>query len=222
MPPPARITRFERRRPSGWPTVMHVVRLYRDELLIHSPTWIDDATFDEIAKLGTPRMLFAPNHFHHLSLARYRERFPKAIVVASADAIPRLHAKGHEDIRSTFEVSLPPDIRWLLPSGTKSGEAWISVDGEAGPTWIVGDAFFNEHSPVTGFEGSLLKMLSITPGTRLGATFKYLCVRDRKKYKQWTLEALEREKPSRMLMCHGDALNEHVAPRLSELLHSRL
>lgn len=158
------VTPFVRRRSSGWPIAMHVVSLADAGVLIHSPTWIDEETISRIEVMGAPRILFAPNHFHHMDLARYRERFPEGIAVASAVAIPRLRARGHDGLRPTEDVRLPPGLRWLIPEGTKSGEAWLAIDGDGGPTWIVCDAFFNEMKPVRGFEGSMLRFGKITPG----------------------------------------------------------
>lgn len=213
---------FTRRRPSGWSNTMHVVPLGDGETLIHSPTFIDEQTMTHIEALGTPRVVFAPNHFHHLSLGRYQKRFPSATVAASSEALPRLRARGHEVVQPIDVVSLPSGVRWLVPEGTKNGEAWLSVDGEGGPTWLVCDAFFNETGPVRGVEGALLRFLDTAPALCLGATFKHLCLRDKQRYRAWALDALQREKPRRVLFSHGDPLDQDVTPRLTALLNARL
>src|SRR5204862_5508376 len=84
------IYRVERVSPSGWGACMIAVRLADGGLLLHSPTWIDDAFMNEVRAIGIPSVLFAPNHFHHLSLGAYKSRFPDAIVVASDVARRRL------------------------------------------------------------------------------------------------------------------------------------
>jgi hypothetical protein len=218
----APITTFELRRASGWPAGMHVVPLERGELLIHSPTTIDDDTLARIDAMGTPRILFAPNHFHHLGLGRYRVRFPDSIVAASSGAIPRLRSRGHQGIRPLEDVALPAGMRWLVPEGTKSGEAWLAIDGEGGPTWIVCDAFFNEPSPVRGLEGTFLRLGKISPGLCLGATFKLLCLRDSAQYGAWVLAALDREKPRRLLFSHGEPLEGDAPTKLAAVIRARL
>jgi hypothetical protein len=216
------ITTFDKRRGSGWPSAMHVVALGGGDLLIHSPTWIDEATFTRIEQLGKPRILFAPNHYHHLSLRRYRERFPKAEAVATPSAIPRLRSLGHDGLASTADVALPRSMRWVLPEGTKTGEGWIAIDGKDGPSWIVCDAFFNETTPVRGLEGAFLRLAKISPGLCVGATFKLLGIADKARYKAWVVEALEREQPDRIVFSHGDAIERGGAKLLADILSARV
>jgi hypothetical protein len=215
-------TAFVKHRPSGWPLAMHVIPLEGSDLLVHSPTWIDEQTVSQLRAMGTPRILFAPNHFHHLSLARYRELFPEATVVASAGAIPRLRARGHEGLRSTDEVALPSGFRWLVPEGTRSGEAWLSIDGEGGPTWVVCDAFFNAPAPLRGVEGAILRLAKTGPGLSIGMTYTLMCIRDKARYREWVKDALTREKPQSILFSHGDPLQTDVAAALRAIIGRRL
>jgi hypothetical protein len=201
---------------------MHVVDIGGGGLLIHSPTWIDDETLTRIEKLGVPRILFAPNHFHHQSLRRYRERFPEATAVATAQAIPRLRSQGHEGLRSTDDVPLPDAMRWVVPEGTKTGEGWIAIDGPTGPAWIVCDAFFNETTPVHGLEGAILRLAKISPGLCIGATFKLLGIGDKARYRAWVVDALERDKPERILFSHGDPIATGGAKLLAQILRDRV
>jgi hypothetical protein len=211
-----------RRQPGGWPIAMHTVELAPDQVLVHSPTWIDDDTFTNVEAHGRPAILFAPNHFHNRSLARFRERYPDALAVASAGAVPRLTRMGHRGLAVTSEVPLPAGMRWLLPDGTRSGEAWLAIDAEDGPTWIMCDAFFNEPGPITGLIGTLLRLGRITPGLSLGATFKHLCLNDRTRYLESVRELLARENPRRVLFSHGQPLEGDVASRLDAVLRARL
>jgi hypothetical protein len=179
-------------------------------------------TFEKIEKVGAPRVLFAPNHYHHLSLPRFRERYPDARVVAAPGALPRLRAKGHEGLATTGDVRLPAALRWLVPDGTKSGEAWLAIDGDGGPTWIVCDAFFNEGARLAGLEGHFLRAMKIAPGLCIGGTFTFLCIEDRDAYRAWVLDAIRREEPRRVLFSHGDVLEEDAAARLEAVVRARL
>ncbi len=224
-----KIERLERRDKNGWSVAMHVLDLgprgpNGAELLIHSPTWVGDATFERIDALGRPRLIFAPNHFHHLSVRRFRERYPDARVVASAGAIPRLERHGHTGLEKIEDTLLPSKIRWLVPEGTKSGEAWLSVDveGGAGPTWIVCDAFFHENAPIKGLEGAFLRLAKIAPGLCIGMTFTMMCIADKRRYARSVHDLIDREKPSRVLFSHGEPLEGDVAGALHAVLDARL
>jgi hypothetical protein len=212
-----------RPRKSGWPVSMHVVTLGDGGLLVHSPLWVGDETFARVASLGTPRILFAPNHYHHLSLGRFRERWPEAALTASARAIPRLLAQGHEGLRPLEDVALPKGLRWLVPEGTKSGEAWVGVDDDGGATWIVCDAFFHATGPLAGLEALALRLLKATPGLSIGRTFTGVCLADKARYRDWVREAIARDRPRRVLFSHGEELRGDDTPaRLEGALRERL
>ena len=210
---------------SGWGLNMLVIPLPGGGTLVHSPTWLGDDTFARVEALGEPKVLFAPNHFHHMSVARFRERWPNATVVASEVATPRLKAKGHDGLASLASVAplLPTGAHWLPCEGTKAGEAFLSLPGERGPTWIVSDAFFNVDRRVTGFLGFALRTLKTTPGLAIGQTFLWMALRDRATYKKWILDGLERECPTRMLFSHGVAIEGvDLHERLAALVDARL
>lgn len=216
---------FEKVVPSGWGLNMFTLTLPDGGLLVHSPTWLGEGTFEAVEKLGTPRILFAPNHFHHMSLPRYRKRWPEAAAVASRGALPRLGKKGHDGLQDLDEVAprLPEGVRFLVCEGTKNGEAWLRVPGEGGPTLVVCDGFFHMNRPVRGAMGVILRALKTAPGLCIGQTFPWLALRDKAAYARWALATLERERPRRILCSHGEPLSEAGLPdRLSALVRERL
>jgi len=196
--------------------------------LIYSPTWLgDESTFAQVEALGTPRVLLAPNHFHHLSLGRFRARYPDALAVAAKSALPRLEAKGHRGLRDVTEVQglLPTGSRVLCPEGLRSGESWLSLADERGQrTLLVGDAFFNVVQPVKGASGFALRhLLGTLPGLRIGDTFRWLAVRHRAVYRRWATDVLAREQPRRLAVSHGEILeSDDLGARLVSLVEARV
>jgi hypothetical protein len=183
-----------------------------------------DALLDRIAALGPVEVLFAPNHFHHLGLPRYRARFPDARVVASEAARPRLLKQGHAPIADLAQAAplLPEGGRFLECEGLKNGEVFLSLDAGGERVWIVCDAFFHETRP-TQFPRSLLfRALGVAPGLRIGRTFHWVGLRDRRAYRAWLEEALACERPARILVSHGtpidvgdgEALRQEIARAL--------
>lgn len=193
----------------GWHNAMYVVRLRSGGLLVHSPTRMGDALLDRIEALGPVEVLFAPNHFHHLGLPRYRARFPEAIVVASEGARPRLLAKGYAPVAELAEAEalLPEGAHWLRCEGLKNGEVFLSLDAGGTRTWIVCDAFFHETRPTRGLRTLLFRGLGVAPGLRIGRTFGWVGLRDRRAYRAWLEQALERERPARILVSHGTPID---------------
>jgi hypothetical protein len=221
------IVRIPRVHANGWELAMMLVPLPAGGVLVHSPTWIDDATLATVESVGEPRILFAPNHFHHLSLRRFHERWPEAHVVAGGVAIPRLRKLGYEYVADVGTVTrlLPEGARWLECEGTRAGETMLSLaDGpDGGRTWIVCDAFFNVERRVTGPAGVVLRALATTPGLAIGQTFNWVALRDRGAYRSWVLAALERERPTELWVSHGNRVaRSDLGTVLAELVERRV
>lgn len=151
---------------------------------------------------GRPRVLVAPNHFHHLALPRYRALYPDVTIVASDVARKRLAAKGHNDVRPLSDARLPLSVRLLPAEGCRTGETWMMV----GDTLVVCDAFMNVGEACTGFEGFMLRRLRVVPNLQISRTFTFLAIGDKKTYRRWALDTLEREKPTTMMFAHGAPL----------------
>ncbi len=206
---------------------MHAVTFSNGEVLLYSPTWLGEETLAEFQGLGRVRYLVAPNHYHHLDLAKYRAAFPEARALASMRARVRLEKLGHSGLTSLEDVGLPSTARWIIPRGTKTGEAWLSLDcpdqdGHTDRVWLVCDAFFHVNAPVRGIEGMVLRWMNAVPGVALGATFKFLGVGNRDEYASDVEAALDRERPTRVLFSHGDPLDVDASARLREVLRQRL
>lgn len=166
-----------------------------------------------------PRFLVCSNHFHWLGIPEWSARFPAARIVASETAAPRLRAKLGKEIGTLAEVELPAGMRWLVPPGIGSGEAWLDIAG----TWIVCDAFFNEPKIPTGLFGLGCRLTATTPGLRIGHTWKYMQLAKRAEYKEWLLERLATEPPAALVVAHGDNLREpNLGERLAALVRTRL
>jgi len=181
--------------------------------VVYSPTWLGDDTFDRVEALGKPLLLFAPNHYHNLSLGRFHARYPDVPVAAGARALDRLKRKTKLDIQPI--ASLAPTIqgaRFLECDGAKSGDTWVLDDDGA---LVVGDAFFNAPGPMRGFEGWAVRMIKAAPGLSVGVTFTQLVLDNTAKFLAWTHSTLETAPVKRVLFCHGDPLEgESPASRL--------
>jgi hypothetical protein len=218
------VWRLEQRLSGDWGRSMTVVRLRDGGLLVHSPTWLGEGTFETVDELGPVRVLFAPNHFHHLSLTRFAVRYPSALTIATSVAIPRLTSKGHDGLVAVSEAAsmLPHGAHFLECAGTRAGEGWISLESDR-RTWIVCDAFFHVTRHVTGAAGIFLRVTRAWPGLSLGETFRWFALRDAPSYRAWALEMLERERPKRMLFSHGEAVEREDLPEeLARLIRLRL
>jgi hypothetical protein len=212
--------RLEKRHDWGWSVGMLLAELPGGGLLVHSPTWCGEGTFEAVEKIGEVRAIVAPNHFHHLSLARFRERYPRAVAVCSDAARPRLEKQGHRELRTLADLELPDGARAIANEHTKNGEAWLVWPGG---TLIACDSFFHVPRAVTGGKGWVLRRMKIAPGLSFGWTFKYLCLTSRPKYRDWASGMLREIAPRRLAVSHGDVLEDDaLGERMCDVLAARL
>lgn len=187
-------------------------------LVVGPPSRAPDGVHDELATLGAPELLLAPNHFHNLGLAAWSRRYPDARTVASATAAPRLRRRVPVAIHPLADLAavLPPHVTLLEPAGTRTGEVWLRVEGPDGVGWIVCDAFFNFPVTPTGPVGWIMAATAGSPGLRIGGSFRVLGLRDRPAYAAWLRARLAEDRPSWVLPAHGDAVEgDDVAARLT-------
>jgi hypothetical protein len=204
----------------GWVLNMILLRLPSGGLLVHSPT-CGDGVFEQVESVGRPEFLFAPNHFHHMSLERFRQQYPEAKAICSDAARPRLTKKNHPGLGGLDLVKLPLGARFIDLPQVKNGEAWLSLPGEGGPTWIVCDGFMHMHKPLPLLLGWVLRLLDVYPGLKIARTFKWL-TRDKRAYRAWLLDLLRAEQPRRVIFSHGEPLTEHATERLIEVAEKAL
>jgi hypothetical protein len=142
-------------------------------------------------------------------------------LVSGARHRRRAAAIAGDPSRRRAAGALPANLSLLVPPATRAGELWLSFDSPAGRAWTVGDAFFNiARTPRTPI-GFLLWLLGISPGLRVGASFRWL-VRDRGAYRRWLLDTIAAQRPTTLIPCHGDILTDPQLPdRLQRLVERR-
>tara|TARA_Y100001956_G_C3955451_1_gene114519 strand:- start:39 stop:476 length:438 start_codon:yes stop_codon:yes gene_type:complete len=89
-------------------TRMTVIRLADGTLWIHSPIQFSAVMKTQIEELGRVKYLVAPNHLHHLFLAKWIAAFPDSKVYGTSEVI-----RKRNDI--SFEASLnkPLSCDWI-------------------------------------------------------------------------------------------------------------
>jgi hypothetical protein len=88
------ILRFGRSWPKmPFPTRMTIIRLEGRALFIHSPTPLTPALRRQIAAIGEPRWIVAPNRFHYWCVPEWREAYPDAEVHVAPGV--RAQAQSH-------------------------------------------------------------------------------------------------------------------------------
>jgi Domain of unknown function (DUF4336) len=192
-------------------TRMTVIRLTNGELIVISPIQVDDATIDQINKLGTVSYIVVPNLYHHLFAASFKNTYPKALLLAS----PGLESKRPDLVIDRFlpdvENIFKDEVEYLLFDGIKtfglSGTALLNefvFFHRASKTLVLTDTAFHfdeSFSPLTQLVARLIgDYKKLSP-----SWLEKLSTRETEKVRQsvqnilfWDFE--------RVIMAHGSVL----------------
>ncbi len=220
------LTVAEKRAKSGWMFSTVALRLKDGTSVVYNPTKnLPASAHEAILGVGRPSVLLAPNHYHNLGLPEFAERYPGVRCVCSETARPRLVRQTGLTFEGlpTLATQLPDAAAILAPPGTRNGEVFLTVEGDAGPVWIVCDAFFNVPKHPTGSIGFFTQLFGVTAGLRIGQPFKWIGLRDRAAYAQWILARLHETPPAVLIPSHGVPMQgPDLGARLIALVERRL
>jgi hypothetical protein len=202
------------------------VRLASGGLLVVNPGAPLAATARaDLQALGKIEYLLAPNHFHHLGISAWQKELGPIPVLASAQAHARLGKRGYAPLHEPREIEslLPPEASFLLPAETRTGEIWLRLAIDGRTTWVVGDAFFHVLHAPRNLAGLFLRFSGTVPGLRIGGTFKFGHLRDRRAYREWLLQRIEADPPAVLVPAHGEiASAPDLARSMVALIQERL
>lgn len=196
---------FVQERHDGRATVLRslAVRLDEGRSLVLGPMAGGQRKQERNAVLGEPAVLLAPNHYHNLGLRPWHEAYGSQ-VVCSAVAASRIQKKTDLEPHPLDAIGqLPDGVSLLEPAGTRSGEVWLSIHNDQGTTWVMGDAFFNLEAWPKGATGAVMAVSGVWPRLRIGPTFWWVALADRKAYATWLKAQLEGQRPTRLVPAHG-------------------
>lgn len=203
-----------------------LVKLSEKKFLVYSPG--DKVTADlakDIIPMDSELFLQAPNSFHNLGLAIWKDAFPDSKLVAAEAAMKRLQKKTglKSESLDTLKAELPDNISILELPHNKIGEVWLDIQVSNGRIWVVCDAIFNFSKLPSGFMGLLMKLNRMGPGIEMSRMYQYLGTSNKTKYGKWLLNQLIEKKPTQLIPLHGEIYQKSdLIDKLQMLAKSRL
>lgn len=187
-----------------------LLRLVSGQLMIVSPPrGMTQAGFDQIEHDGTVTAIVAPCGFHHLGIAEWRARFPKARVFAHPLATRRIAKKGDVDTSDFAALAdltpmLPGHIWVATPPGMKMPDTMIRIHTASGPIWYCNDMVFNlRKAPGRFLIAAMFRWTKTVPGFAIGRLPARLMVKDRAAFRDWWVAELEAHPPRAVIPGHG-------------------
>jgi len=162
---------------------MIVIRLSNNELVVHSPIYLEGAIKSELDSLGELTTILVPNKRHTLEVKKVHAQYPHSKIFVS-DGLQKEFSKRFP-IYGTYEED------WIVPLSDELDV--FSIEGLHNPevvffhkeskTLIVADVFFNfNHNDFSGFTRPLMLL---NKATQFGTTllYKWSMVKDKSLFK---------------------------------------
>jgi hypothetical protein len=180
---------------------MTVARLSGGRLLLHSPIARAPELAEEVAALGTPAYLIAPNRFHHLYVGQWRAAHPEAEIHAA----PGVAAK-RPDLAGCATLGATPAPGWSEALDQVLLEGWplaneVVFFHRASATLIASDAAF--HFDARSAPGTRVVFRLAGGYGRLSTTLlERLAIRDRAAFRR-SLDRVFAWPFERIVVAHG-------------------
>lgn len=188
-------------------------KLADGSVAVTSPaTNVEKSVLDALAELGPVSAIVAPNGFHHLGVAKWREAFPKARVYASKETAARVAKKnpqaGAFDDLAELVGRTGPDVGFVVVPESKAGETWVWAKTDAGYVWFVSDTLANiPRLPPNPFVKLLFWMTKSAPGYRVFHLALGFLVKDKKATLRRFADALAERPPAVVVPAHGPPID---------------
>jgi hypothetical protein len=201
-----------------FPRRMTAVRLRDGRLVIFSAIALGDADMTELERFGRPAFMVVPNDKHRLDARAWKDRYPGLEVVAPrgsgnkvADVVP---------VDTTAPDFGDPDVQFVTVLGTRDAEAALVVRDSRGTTLVVNDLIGNIRD-AKGLGGWFIKFVGFAGDEpQIPGVVRRFLVKDRAALRDQLLQWAAIESLERILVSHGDAIEERPRDVLRKLAAS--
>lgn len=204
-----------------------LVRLQDGSLLFVSPpTDLSASELDAIAGLGEVSALLANNGAHHLGLAGFCKRFPKAVCYAADAARARIAQKSKQPVTlqplAQLSAKLSNKVEVIAADGCKVGDVIVRIHSDKGPLLFVGDFFANiPKLPWNPLFRVMFMLTKSAPGFRVFGIFFKFFASDRPALREFLIREIEKHPPALMIPSHGDPVaRPDLAPTMISMLRA--
>lgn len=128
-----------------FPRRMTIVGLTGNRTALFSPVALDEPAMQQVEALGEPAFLIIPNGFHRRDSRIFKQRYPRARVLAPPGARTRVEKAVPVD--ATEDILDDPDCTFLIVSGTGEAESALLVRRPDGMTLVVNDIISHVRHP---------------------------------------------------------------------------
>lgn len=190
---------------------MVLARMADGRVLVHNAVALGDAEMKELEAWGTPAVLFVPNQFHRQDARIWKDRYPKATVVAPAGAKKGVSKVVPVDVTSE-DAPRDESVR-LLPLDGCPMESVLEVKSGAETTLVFCDAVLN----MPKLKGVMGLLLGPTGTVSVPRAMRLLGIKDRKAFAAHLDRLADTPGLRRILVGHGRPVDSDPAGVLRQV-----
>ena len=187
---------------------MVMARMNDGRVLVHNPIAMGEPEMKELEAWGEPSVIFVPNGYHRQDSFIWKQRYPKAKVVAPPGAKKRVDAVVAVDAVSP-DAPRDENVR-LLPCEGLPGESILEVKSDEGITFVFGDAVLN--MPKLGFPMGFF--LGPTGTVSAPRVVRWIAMKDKKKFAAQLDELANTPNLKTLMFGHGRPITSDAAGAL--------
>ena len=198
-------------------TRMTVVRLSSGDLWVHSPIQMTDIIRNQIDEIGLVKHLIAPNHLHHLFIVDWQNVYPEAITYGTDEVI-----KKRKDLAFDYSLNVEqnwpwlPEIQQVLFTGSPLMEECVFFHRES-EVLIVTDLIENfPHENFNYWQRLVARGVGIlAPHGKMPIDWR-ISFMFGKKHAREHLSSITRWQPKKIVMSHGEIVEEQAVKFLEK------
>jgi hypothetical protein len=200
------------------PRRMTVVRLADQKLVIFSAMALVDNEMRRLEEFGRPAFMIVPNNHHRMDASSWKDRYPDIQVISPAGA--RAKVEKVVPVNATRGDFGDPSVVFMAVPGTEEQEAALEVHRPDGVTLVLNDLIGNIRD-ASGVSGWFLRMMGFAGDEpHIPFPVKRAVIRNRGLVRQQLLRWAELPLLRRILVSHGEVIEEQPAAALRKLAES--
>jgi len=190
---------------------MVMAKLDDGRVVIHNAIALEDAEMAELEAWGEPSVIFVPNGFHRQDAFIWKQRYPKAKVLAPAAAKKRV-AKAVPVDGAIEDAPNDAHVR-ILPLAGMPAEGLLEVTSDSGVTLTFCDGVMNMRK----LGGPMGFFLGPTGQVATPRAMRWFFVKDKAAFAQQLEQLAATPRLERLCFGHGNPVTEDPAGELRKV-----
>jgi hypothetical protein len=187
---------------------MVLARMRDGRIVVNNAIALDDAEMRELEAWGEPSLLIIPNGYHRQDARIWKQRYPKATVVAPPRGRKRIEKIVHVDLATTEAPS--DDTVRIVPMDGCASDTLLEIRSGDAVTLVFCDAIMNVPKQ-GGFMGFLLAPTGQVSTPRLQ---RWLGMQDKRAFAAQLEQLAAAPGLQRLLFGHGPPVTEDAPGEL--------